>query len=119
MATITPTITRINQDGSRSYVVKWETLTENDTAAAVEILARADRSFQVIGSFGGGNVSLQGSNDGVTYGILEDLSATAITFTAADIQGVGPITRYMRPSTPSGTAVDVDCFLFVTGGVVR
>lgn len=116
MATINPVITRIKSNGERSFVISWENLTENDTAAPVELAPHADRSVQMTGSFGAGTVSLEGSNDGVTYAVLEDLGGSAISFSTASLQGVGPLTRYIRPSTPTGTSVDVDVTVLASGG---
>ena len=116
MATITPVITRVDSNGGRGFSVLWETVTENDTCTAVELGPHSDRSAQITGTFGSGNVSIEGSNDGTNYEILDDLGGTAITLSAAGLQGVGPLTRYIRPRTPTGTSVDVDVTVFVMGG---
>jgi hypothetical protein len=118
MATITPQITRLDKDNSRSYIVFWEAVSENDTCDPVQIHSKADRSFQVTGSFGGGTVDLEGSNDETNYVTLDDLFGDAISFSADGLAGVGPMTRFVRPGTPGGTSADVDCYLFVTGGKI-
>lgn len=56
-----------------------------------------DRSVQVTGTFGGGTVLIEGSNDGVTWFTLNDLSAAALSFTANGLKQILELTRYIRP----------------------
>ena len=66
----------------------------------------SDRSVQVIGTFGGATVTMQGSNDGgTTWNTLNDAFGTALTFTAGGIKQVTEVCGHMRPlvSSASGT----------------
>lgn len=56
-----------------------------------------DRSVQVTGTFGGGTVLIEGSNDGVNWVTLNDLSVSALSFTVAGLKQILELTRYIRP----------------------
>jgi len=63
----------------------------------------ADRSVQVTGTFGaGGNLRIEGSNDGTNYSALTDPQGNALDFTATKIEGVLELTRYIRPRATAG-----------------
>lgn len=105
MATIPYTYTAdpgSNDDSIAIY--SWPLLTTTDTTGApIGIVAFADRCVQVTGTFGsGGSISVQGSNDGTNYAILKNAQGTAVTFTAAGIQQVVELPRYMRPIVTAG-----------------
>jgi urease gamma subunit len=58
---------------------------------------------QFTGTFGsGGSIQLEGSNDGTTWAILNDLQGTTIVKTAAGLEGVAELTRYVRPRVTAG-----------------
>ena len=66
------------------------------------VVARHEE-VQVTGTFGaGGSISVQGSNDGTNYAILKNAQGTAATFTAAGIQQIVELPRYMRPLVTAG-----------------
>lgn len=115
MATITPTVEKIDSSNGHAYIVTWEQLTENDTAAAVELIQFSDRSVQITGTFGGDAVTLQGSNDGSTFATLNDPFGDPISMSAAGISGIAELTRWVRPGTPAGSSADVDVFLVING----
>lgn len=118
MATISPVITRLDINGQRAFKVLWETVTENDTCAAVELGSHTDRSVQVTGTFGSATAIVQGSNDGTNYVGLNALDdGAAWSNTAAALQGVMEATRYIRPSASGGTGQDLDFTLFIVGGL--
>lgn len=99
----------INHDGGNP--VKWETITEADVGQAVRKPARADVCVHVKGTFGGGNVPIEGSNDGLTWVTLKDIGGTAMEFTAEDINTVRDNVEFIRPGSPTGTSVDVDVIM--------
>ena len=94
--------------------VLWEALTEaNSDGSGVEFSDYADRSVQVIGTFGGATIALQGSNDGgTTWAALSDPQGNALSFTSAGIEQVGTISQMIRPIVTGGASVDVDVWLF-------
>lgn len=91
-------------------VYLWETLTENDTAEAVVLPNKSDKSVHMTGSFGNGNVGMEGSNDpdGAAYAVLHDPQGNDLELTAAGIEAVLENVYLIRPRTPTGTSVDVD-----------
>lgn len=92
------------QAGSGNYrVVTWTGLANGDTGAPVELTQLSDRSVQVLGTFGtGGSVTLQGSLDGSNWVALTDPQGNAITKTAAGLEAISEVVRYIRPSVTAG-----------------
>ena len=115
MADVTPTKEWLEQFGPRIRIVTWETLTNaNTSGSAVQMPQGADRSVQFVGTFDSATVKLQGSNDGVNYHSLTDPQGNAIEKTAAAIEQITEITRYIKPvTTGGGASQDVDVFLLV------
>lgn len=104
MAAVAPTITDIKAFGDNAHVVSWTPLTTtNDTGTAIEMAGSSIRSIQFAGTFGaGGTIVLQGSNDGTNYVTLTDPQGTAISKTAAAIEQIEEVTRYIRPFVSAG-----------------
>lgn len=86
--------------------VTWETLTSANAAGAALpscYMDYSDRSVQVIGTFNGATVAVQGSNDeGTTYATMNDAFGAAATFTAAAIKQITEVCGFLRPSTSGG-----------------
>lgn len=102
MATKTPVITQLDPyDGS---VMKFQwTLTGTDDGFPMPWAQWADRSVQFAGTWGGGTVVWQGSNDGgTTWFTLTDAQATAISMTADGMEQVVEITELARPKATVG-----------------
>lgn len=123
MANITATKTQLNDTNSPvghgpAIMYKWATVTEADTALAVEApISLPDRTFQVIGTFGSSTTVLQGSLDGgTTYKGLRDPGGTAISFTSADLKAVLELVRHIKPVTSGGTGQSLDIYLLCSGG---
>lgn len=120
MATVTPTLTgRVPVTGdqsfpSDSFVAVWENVTDGDTLVPIELGAYADRSMQVAGTIGSpaATVTGTGSNDGVTYAVLNDLQGVALSFTAAGLKGIAEATRYFKPAVSGGTGESVDIYVY-------
>lgn len=113
MAVISPTITEAE---SGSFVATWASVTEADTCNPVAFGGAPDRSVQVSGTFGGTSVGLQGSNDGSNYAVLTDPQGNNLAITAAKIEAVSELTRYMKPVLTGGASVSVTVSLFMAGG---
>lgn len=101
---ITPTITDVKAFGDNAHIVSWASIsTLNDTGIAVEMSGSSVRSIQFTGTFGvGGTIILQGSNDGTNYATLTDPQGNAISKTAAGIEQIEEVTRYIRPLVSAG-----------------
>lgn len=97
----------------RATRLLWETVTEADSAAAHECIEMQGvvGSVQVIGTFGGATVVLQGSNDGSTWWDLKDTGGTAISFTAAGGADFSTAALYVRPSASGGSSQDLDIYM--------
>ena len=104
MATINPTIARLGGDDSVLKYTFAALTTTNTVGASVESVQWADRSVQILGTFGtNGSVTIQGSNDGgTTWAALTDPQGNAITKTAAAIEQVSEITGHIRPTVTAG-----------------
>jgi hypothetical protein len=105
MATIPATITAPTAHGDTIHTVSWPTMTFSgtDVGSPIQMAGSNDRSIQVTGTFGaGGNLKIEGSNDGTNYYTLNDPSSTALDFTAAKIEQVLELTKYIRPRVTAG-----------------
>jgi len=105
MATIQHTVARVNTWGDDTHIVTWAALTSADAVgSSVEMPGSSDRSVQITGTFDSATVVLQGSNDGTNWVTLTDPQGNAISKTAAALEMVQELTRYIRPSTSGGGA---------------
>lgn len=84
-------------------------LTGTDTGNAETAPQYPVKTVQVVGTFGGGTVVIQGSNDGgVTWTTLTDPQGNALSLTAAAIEKVQENPLQYRPvATVSVTSVTV------------
>lgn len=107
--------TPISAFNEYSHVITWTGLLNGDSGEPLEMPGSADRSVQINGTFGsGGTVLIEGSNDGVNYYTLNDPSSAALSYTAAKIESVLEITRYIRPRVSAGDgATSLVCSMLV------
>jgi hypothetical protein len=78
----------------------WTLTTADPTGDAIELPGASDRSVDFVSAaWGGSTVVLEGSNEGTTFGGLQNAaSGSAISATAAGaIQAVVENSRYIRP----------------------
>lgn len=103
MATKTPTVENA-VDGDNSVVrITWANMANGDDGAPVRLSQYADRSVQVVGTFGaGGSARWEGSNDEANYATLTDPQGNALDFTAAKVEAVTEITVLARPRVTAG-----------------
>lgn len=80
--------------------------TSNETGDTVE-LPVGDRSVQMVGTWNGATVSVQGSNDGTNWAALTDGLGNSLALTADGIKQVCEITRYIRAKVTSGSVTSV------------
>ena len=118
MATTNPAITQLEPyDGS---VVKFVwVLTGTNDGAPMPFTQWSDRSVQLNGTWGGGTVVWEGSNDsGTTWFTLNDAQGSALTKTADGLKTVVEVTELARPRATVGvTSVTVSCVARRQSGV--
>lgn len=108
MATIAFTGANVIGDkGFDAHIIVWALMTSgtSDVGSPYGIVLGADRSIQVTGTFGvGGNCRIQGCNEAtpVNWATLTDPQGNALDFTAAKIEQVSEMTRWIRPSITAG-----------------
>ena len=129
MAVITPTIAMV-APGSTNVVppangipqepwwlVTWETVTENDTCAAVAInLVGVDIEVHMFGTFGGGVMDIEGSNDGTNFDSILDGAGDTIAVAADGFvpQGLANLPGYLQPvASTAGTSRDIDIKMLI------
>lgn len=117
-----PTITLASQFDTKNLkeMVLWETVTCGDTGSAYEVPDYATSlTVQVHGTFTNSaspadtaTLTMQGSNDGTNWSTLHADDGNEITFTAAGMEIIAELPRYVRPSLSLTTGGDVDVWLF-------
>lgn len=96
----------------------YDNLDTNDsspTAIQAGGSSTAIGSIQAVGTFGGGTVKLQGSNDNSNWVDLKDTSGTAIGLTADGAAEFSTAMVYIRPLITGGSGDDVDVFISLRG----
>lgn len=84
-------------------VVTWTTLANGDDGQPIELANFADRSVQVVGTFGtGGKVRIEGSLDGTNYSPLTDPQGNDLDITASKIEAISEVVRWIRPRVIAG-----------------
>ena len=102
MAVITPTITRPGNDNS-VIVATYTNMANGDTGAPFLFPQHADRTIQVVGTFGaGGNLRWQGSNDESNWATLTDPQGNALDVTSAKIEAITEVPLASRPNVTAG-----------------
>jgi len=97
--------------------VKWGALqVTGDTGTPFACPNYPTQSVQVVGTFGGATVTIQGSNmiDDPTYATVNDGVGTALTFTSAGIKKIMENTYWVRPIiSGAGADTNLDVYLLV------
>lgn len=103
MSTIIPTRVPVEKHASVALVTTWAALANGDDGAPVELSFLSDRSVQVVGTFGvGGNVLIEGSNNGVDYATLTDPQGNTLSLASGRIESVMEVVRFIRPRVTAG-----------------
>ena len=107
MATIQGNLVE-NADGYTA-TASWLNVTEADSGSAINMSNDPDRTVQVVGDFTtGGEITMQGSNDGTEWASLHDPQGNAIVLSDASVKLIAENTVYIRPTATAGTAVAMD-----------
>lgn len=105
MAEISPQTRKVNDD---AVSVQWKNIAAGDTCVEyVGFSDYSDRSVQIEGSFGGATISIEGSNDGANYQVLNDPFGTLLTASSPKLRQVLEYVWKMRPAISGGAGVDV------------
>ncbi len=108
MALLSPTFTRpVTEEGLDEIVATWGPAGDTDTFSAVSLPQRADRTFQVWGTFAGATVVLNGSNDAVHYSQLNDAFGNPIALGGAGLKQVTESSLWVQPATQNGSGSSV------------
>ncbi len=114
MATIKPTVRAVGRGDGSTLQIIWTPVTEADTCAPVEFPECSDKSIQVLGTFGGASVALNGSNNnGTTFAPLSDPGGTVIAITSAKIKAVLENTQQIQPVASGGTSQSLTIAMLV------
>ena len=114
MASIQHVITKVKPYAD-TFMAVWANLGNADTGTSIEMVEGSDKSAQVVGTFAGATVSLQGSNDGVNYVTLTDPQGNLLAFATAGLEAVVEHTRYVRAVSSGGAGTDASVYLFLKG----
>jgi len=110
MSTIAPTI--IDAE-AQITIATWAGLATGDDGASIRYGGAADRTVQIVGTFGGATVTMQGSLDGTNWASLTDVQGNAIAVTAAALESITELVRYIRPVVTGGSGVSVTVMLLM------
>lgn len=89
--------------GHNAALFTWTLLANGDTGEVLDQLDYTDACIQFGGTFASGTIVWEGSNDGVTFFTLNDAQSSAISKSAASIEQVAEVPRYVRPRVSAGT----------------
>ena len=79
------------------------TYTTLDSGSPIQLPAWADCSIQFVGTFGaGGNVVIEGSNDGINYGTLNDPYGVSLNMTNNTPRQITERCQFLRPRVTGG-----------------
>jgi hypothetical protein len=102
MAVVAYSVETLKTHKEKTLLYTW-VLENGDTGVPVEMPGFADRSVQVEGTFGsGGNLRIQGSNNGTKYLPLTDPQGNDLNITTAKIEQVTEVVRWIRPNVTAG-----------------
>ena len=113
MAT-TNTLTRAGPFAD-AWSAVWPSMTTGENGDPIKMVQANDRSVQVTGTFAAATVTIQGSNDGVTYFTLNSPQGSALNFTAAGLLAIQEHVNYLRPIVTGGTAPNIAVTVFMRG----
>ena len=115
MAVRTAAIETLKTHKEKTLIYTWSGLLNGDSGEPIEMPSFADRSIQIVGVFGsGGNLRIQGSNNGTDWATLTDPQGNDLNITTAKIEQVTEVVRYIRPLVTAGDGTtDLDLILLV------
>ena len=103
----------VESDASRTRRYLWEAMGDDDQGLPVLVSERADGSIHVIGTFAGATASLEGSNDGTNWFVLNDDQGNPLDFTATGLRPIIERPWKMRLVTAGGGGTDINGYLLL------
>ena len=94
--------TRTPTGSSAAFVANWTGLLLGDGGDALPFSQYSDKSVQVVGTFGGATLRVEGSNNGENWAVLTDPQGNDLLITTAKIEMVTEATAYIRPLVSGG-----------------
>ena len=86
-----------------TIAITWSGLLQGDNGDLIQFAHYLNKTFHVFGTFGGATITIQGSNDGVNWGPLNDATGTALSLTTSKpIRRTDDIPLYVRPLVVGG-----------------
>lgn len=85
-----------------AFVANWTGLLAGDDGDGMPFAQYTDKSAQVIGTFGGATVRIEGSNNGTDWAVLTDPQGNDLLITSAKIERVTEATVHVRPRIIGG-----------------
>jgi len=113
MATVNPV--KVDFLAGKWDLYKWEALATGDTVNSLQIDDLAvELVFHAFGTFGGGTLTINGSNDqGTTFSGLTNGAGNVAALAAAGFVSVREQALKFKPEMTAGTADDVDVWLLI------
>lgn len=102
-------------DNNKMNTATWA-LGIADTGLPVDMHRWADRTVQVSGTFGGATVTIQGSNDKITWFTLNDNTGAALAVTTAVLKLILENPIYVRAISAGGAGSAITVILAGAGG---
>ena len=116
MPVITSSIVMVGPpDGVPS--VRWTGIAAGDTCTPYLVRNRYGfvGSIQISGTFGGATVTLEQSNDGVTYFPATDTLGSAISATAGEMSEMSLAAVYLKPVITGGSGGSISVIIVFRG----
>lgn len=99
---VTAVSNTLSTKGPGNNYIKWSSVINGNTGAAVQLSGFFDVTVQITGTFGGATCTIQGSMDNINWATLNDKQGIALGLTAAGMKRVQEFPLYIRPSVASG-----------------
>jgi hypothetical protein len=103
MANVKGTLT-YREDGVA--IAQW-TLTQADTGVGISLAGFPDRTVQIGGTFGGGNIVIEGSNNGTNWATMHNYANASLNITDTSLQLIAENTDQIRPRATAGAGMSV------------
>ncbi len=99
----------VGSDGQvHGYKIIWPNMTTGDTGQPFANIDLADKSVQVFGTFGGGTLFVEGSNDDqADWAVLNNPQGVPLAYTVPAMLEVTEISQFIRPRAVGVSSVSV------------
>lgn len=111
MASVTPTITRVESFKDDCHVITWSSMAVNDHGEAIKMPGSSDKSVQILGTLSvGGTAQIQGSNvvspsetfASTDFVVLTDPQGNDLNINSLKVEMVTENTLFIRPKITGG-----------------